>query len=450
MNYEKKYLKYKKKYMMLQQGGAIAVGGILPTEGVVMNPKYENRPYDITTCNVNDGIIPCEIEIPKLVGTLPNGMNTSGWVLQSISQSPGVSGEVYFGKLYGDEPLRAIKFIKLNIGILRDENRKHKMGNDDEPDLSRYIHNEICLQNIAAYLNIAPKILDYWLCENTHTGVIVMEIAGNINLLRYMDQIRENLDDPVMEPAMKIQKLYNLYFACKLLIAKLMKLNHNHIIHNDLHLENIFVTLNDEGNVTDVNIIDYGLATGLKDKLQRLTSKIRENIEAGKIIKNIGLFNDFKEYALTDFTKIYSEIKRKITEFMVRYGESSGESFISNGNININSLLYYCALLVICTEIEKHSKEVYTGAFSDINEDGEEFTANDSRKEVNIFIRDMYRDDIGSFKNKLIEEFTKGINFMTADEVKAQLETFEWVDTDEFKLNIKDSLVRIRESPVKL
>jgi serine/threonine protein kinase len=114
------------------------------------------------------------------------------------------------------------------------------------------VKREIKLQNIAAEHNLAPKIVEGWLCD--HESTIIIEKA-RFTILQYIKylaalgltnaQIFTRLDQVCIEMIKKVNTLHSLG-----------------ICHGDLHLKNIVVDI--EGNSpqwTNLRFIDFGKAT---------------------------------------------------------------------------------------------------------------------------------------------------------------------------------------------
>ncbi len=414
MDYEKKYLKYKKKYMMLQKGGALDAATVAAAEATAQtkhaakiaaanaagNPAPDAfRPFGIRNCNTTNDIVPCVLPIPKF-GV--NGVqNVSNWRLIRRSDSRGIAGEIYYGNINNDPQIRIIKYIMANPHVIV----------NFIPPLSRYVNNEICVQHIASTLGIAPRIIDYWTCEDSDNAVIVMEVGGSLNLSELINQIIVNLDNEHLNifytaeedddeddneerrvNRLKLKQLYSLYFAYKLSLAKIIKLNHNHIIHGDFHLQNIMVNLVNN-IVTDVKIIDFGLSTKLDERSHEIAAQIQNNIANGNILDNIQLMRGFNELILQDYTKLLIEFNRLRQEFADHHRIARLEEFIQNRRIN--SIYYYYALELICEELNDHLRLAY---------------ANKTQEAVDQIIQNMYEDDIVIFIEQINDKIIGAVN----------------------------------------
>ncbi len=323
------YLKYKKKYLMLKGRGSISIN---------IDPSLN----DITNCVGTNEVIPCPVPINRIVY---NTDNIKEWKVERILNERGLNGLIYIGYLEGhNDDLKIIKHIKLN--------------NISADNAKKQIYNEICLQNIASSLNIAPQIYDYIICDTDNTAVIVMEKVGNLTLDSYFKNICENLDNPEISNENKIIDIINLYVAYKLVITKLMILIQNNIVHCDFHLNNIMVKTNSTGQVENVFFIDFGLSQTLQNISSKANIDISENIQENKFSDNAILFNHY--YTLTHkdlFVFYYNEdngINEKINKykekhFCIKLKELATD--MSNNVFTINSIYYYYALQIIKKEI---------------------------------------------------------------------------------------------------
>jgi hypothetical protein len=375
MNYEKKYLKYKKKYLDLnkQRGG-----------GVV--PETPDG-FKIKHCNPTEYEIPCVIQIPKLP------RERSQWVITRPLTSPkgqeGAFGDMYLGYL---PPKEDIKIIKLNILDTLQVTEKVYSTNKIE-----HIENEICLQNIAAnVLEISPKIEDYWICENAEISraVIIMEKVGSITLNEYLNQVFRNMDNSDYDEPDKIKQLYNLYIAFYLSIALFMKLNQSNIIHGDSHFNNIMLTLDDKNNVVQAHIIDYGRALDIRNVSVDLNTKINENINAGEFKKNPSLIKEFNDFFRSDLEKMLNNpvlgIKIKINEFKQeeQIGINTNGTPIK-GQIFINRLKHFCDTLQMNSIFLYYT---YLVISDNLEEVIASFDINKTNEDINYKINDMRKD----------------------------------------------------------
>ena len=439
MNYEKKYLKYKKKYLNLSQdkylnkkGGGLDIdaakeasknqaiksarerGNVKLREQIEANPS-NLKPYNITKCNILENTIECPLAINKVP------TEQSLWKLVEKISAQGTEGEVYLGYLTDETELKIIKYINI-MNLSMDQAREQ-------------IQNEVCLQNIAAIFTIAPPIVDYWLCEQTNTAVIVMEKGGTITLNRYLQQVMEILDTPDINNNDKLKQVCNLYFAYKLTIMKLIKLNHNYILHLDFHLENILVSLNENGDVIDVRIIDFGKSFRLDLKSQEAHEKMIEKIGA---FQNIKCAMDFAHYATLVSKDYYAILKNETNGILVHLSDYKRGPFKDRllqfcEKLDINSIYYYYILLVISKELNS------------IIEKGPYY------EDVNDQITNMYDTDIDGIIQEISTLIKIDIEYLSSfgvkfniEEINIKLNEFEdELDISEFKQNIKPIYTQI-------
>jgi serine/threonine protein kinase len=438
MNYEKKYLKYKNKYINLHQniskiGGGIDLDVAKQTlidqavisaretgksqqyiDTIIANPTTI-KPYNITKCNTLDEPIECPLPINKK----PSEVST--WRLIKKLSSHGAEGEIYLGYLNNPREVKIIKYVNIiNLPL---------------PEAAQQIKNEVCLQNIAALFNIAPRIYDYWLCEERNTAVIVMDKGGDFTLANYLNQIKLILDTP-LDNNHKIKHVCNLYFAYKLIIMKLIKLNHNYILHLDLHLENILVSVNDDNNVIDVHIIDYGKSRRLDLISLEAGRQINIYIEGGNIINNaLGLAH----YATLVSKDYFAMLKNETNGILVYLSDYKRNSFRDKliefcNTLDINSIYYYYMLLVISKELTLITER---GGFYE---------------NVNDTIENMYEVDIDGIIQEISTLIKLDINYLISfgvqfinsiDDINARLDEFDEVNIAELKEAIFEKYTQI-------
>jgi serine/threonine protein kinase len=138
------------------------------------------------------------------------------------------------------------------------------------------IKNEIKINKIAAEHDISPKIIDEWMCEGeifkygwskTNLYFIVMEKV-DITVKDYFknssSELRSNFKIPTGTSSAAIfkdnksEKEKHLFIRLfKNLIYNLHKLD---IVHLDLSPSNIMINLDQNGDIKNVKLIDFGLA----------------------------------------------------------------------------------------------------------------------------------------------------------------------------------------------
>jgi hypothetical protein len=148
------------------------------------------------------------------------------------------SGE--YGSVYKLNDNICIKFVNIT----------HTLNN------LKYINflNEIEMSKRAGEINVGPKIHDTYVCVNDEDsscyGIIYMEYVNGMTLNDYLHTFKRNNQKEHVR---------------KLLENKIFKLNNIGIMHNDLHADNVILLLDEDNNVTDLRIIDYGFAQYIKD-----------------------------------------------------------------------------------------------------------------------------------------------------------------------------------------
>ncbi len=112
---------------------------------------------------------------------------------------------------------------------------------------------EMEISKIAGNIGVGPKIHDAYVCVNdadsTCYGIIYMEYLQGITLSKYLDNTPKNQYGKVRT----------------LLDEKIAKLHQHHILHSDLHSDNVFVLLNSQKEMVDLKIIDYGFSQYIQD-----------------------------------------------------------------------------------------------------------------------------------------------------------------------------------------
>lgn len=120
----------------------------------------------------------------------------------------------------------------------------------------KYINflKEMEISKIAGNIGVGPVIYDAYICVNdadsTCYGIIYMEYLEGITLSKYMDQ-------HLLEDDRLLLK--------KLIHEKIAKLHQHHILHSDLHADNVFIILDQKRELSDVKIIDYGFSQYIQD-----------------------------------------------------------------------------------------------------------------------------------------------------------------------------------------
>ncbi len=148
------------------------------------------------------------------------------------------SGE--YGSIYQLDEKRCIKFINVT----------HTLNNLKYVDFLK----EITMSTIAGSIGVAPKIYDTYVCVNDEDsscyGIIYMEYIQGMTLTNYLYKIHSK------ETKNKLRKL---------LEEKIIKLHNAGIMHNDLHSDNVMVIVDDNGQLKDIKMIDFGFAQYIKD-----------------------------------------------------------------------------------------------------------------------------------------------------------------------------------------
>ena len=161
-----------------------------------------------TLCQSSDDELRCAL----------NSKYGTDWMISRLTMDSGAEGDIYIAKSLNPETEGSylVKHIK-------------------KTTLDK-INNEVCYQIEASELNLSPKIIDAWLCDDTspesnkfRTGVIVMEKAGNINVLSYINNVLRKINGTSMDDFNKFMTLVDIF---KEIVIKTYKLNTRGIYHN--------------------------------------------------------------------------------------------------------------------------------------------------------------------------------------------------------------------------
>lgn len=184
----------------------------------------------------------------------------------------GVFSEVHDAEVKGLRKY-VVKIIKLDIPPAYEENSDEEMFHERHTSKEMF-NREVFFQKKAASIGVAPKIKRAFICASNQrefiavaprfiVGLDVKGIRGGfeakviefgfiimekltISLSAY---IRENLPDT--EFLEKIRKI---------LIEKINLMHSHGIFHGDMRPDNVMLQLNKDGDVSDLKIIDYGMA----------------------------------------------------------------------------------------------------------------------------------------------------------------------------------------------
>lgn len=146
------------------------------------------------------------------------------------------------------------------------------------------IDKEVCLQNKAHQIGLAPKIVDAWICEQDKSkGIIIMKFLAGRTVFSFLDYISQKV--------VSIQLTMQLYRIMFKIFVKAYELNEAGIFHHDLNLGNVLVDIEDD-EVTDVQFIDFGLA----DTKETIFDKVLSLNQADSATKMAdAVSNAFKE-----------------------------------------------------------------------------------------------------------------------------------------------------------
>ena len=136
------------------------------------------------------------------------------------------------------------------------------------------IIHEICFQHLASLYKLAPVVLDYWICgDNDKKALLVMDYGGNTTLEAFIEDIaKTKISDKLsLTRSLQVYKaMINLYYLT-------LKLNMEvKIFHQDLHLRNVLLTVDKNGIITAMKIIDYGKSEHWSDFEDVINSKISQ------------------------------------------------------------------------------------------------------------------------------------------------------------------------------
>lgn len=142
------------------------------------------------------------------------------------------------------------------------------------------IDHEICYQHMASLNGVAPPILDYWWCGNKDkSAAIVMDYAGTMSLGDYFN----TLADVEIDDIESLKYALQAYRAMISLHYKTLVLNYeSKIFQLDMHLNNIFVTTDDDNYITDLKIIDYGKSVTWNDMMENYYPDICQGNDVSK------------------------------------------------------------------------------------------------------------------------------------------------------------------------
>jgi len=136
---------------------------------------------------------------------------------------------------------------------------------------------EIKINKKAAKLDVAPKI--YGQCSikigKKHVFFILSE-----RMEQTLEKYLTTCKDRVQNGWLSITDFKDiLNHTCTLVISKIDTLSKNNIVHLDLSLNNIMVNVDDNNNISDIKIIDYGIAKMYKKNVKIKNEKIIRNKE---------------------------------------------------------------------------------------------------------------------------------------------------------------------------
>ena len=205
-------------------------------------PEYKDCPH-------SDRIVVCVSKVPK---------RDTNWFTIGKLIDTGAYGNVYVATTHEGKPI-IVKVFK---------------GTSSE------ITNEICYQNIASSHNVAPIVLDYWLCkDSTTTALIAMDFAGNESLQIFFTRIAQQPITTRNDLATFLQ----IFKALVLLIHHTFVLNEVvGIFHFDLHLKNIIVNIEKGKYLKDLKFIDFGKANNRSDMIKEVDLQICNCTSANK------------------------------------------------------------------------------------------------------------------------------------------------------------------------
>lgn len=257
-------------------------------------------------CGYSSEIIECSVEIPKFDN--------------SVIEIYEELGKGSFGKIY-----------KVNFN---GESAIMKISREDSGGKIS-ASREICNQNIASVYDISPKILDYWFCsEKKNNFSFVMEKAGDMTLEKFFGGVMY-IDAYKNENTFR--RSIQVVNAIMMLYYKILVLNYVcHIIHLDLHDQNIMVTVGDEYSITDLKFIDFGKSERNDEESEtivELEDEIIDNID----IDNRRLFHDQIIFFL-QYRDSYAHEEYKNPFFMIVYNTFVKEYIFDSFENNVLDL----------------------------------------------------------------------------------------------------------------
>lgn len=156
-----------------------------------------------------------------------------------------------YGSVYKVDNNKAVKVINITKQYRKEKN------------FIKELENEFIISQIADKKKFGPKIYDANVC---------CDEEGNCYFMIYMELLKGqtycswNLDKHNNEERKRVLDIID---------KKIKIMQENKIIHNDIHDENIFIVKNSKKQkVTDVLIIDYGMAEITDDIMTREREKI--------------------------------------------------------------------------------------------------------------------------------------------------------------------------------
>ena len=314
--------------------------------GVELTDAREQNKFllDLTKPNLKPGDVQCkyiQVEDLQCDIRIPHKPDQK-WVIIHTLADKGANGTIFIGHPEGNS--QDIKIVKQISGSAITGPR---------------VHAEICLQNIAAHAEIAPRVYDYWYCnDELTTAMIVMDKAGNITFGKYLNDSEMILNNPTYDINVKLNRLYNIFLCYEFIYIKMWVLNNEHkIIHGDLHVNNIMIQTVDD-KVTDIYFIDFGLSEYMEYIIRESEQKLKEyhaSIDPRKLI------NVYSEN-YNQVTKIQKDIYvleantqngfKVLSEFI--YTELFGLIVrMENKTDNLNSAFLYYLYKYICDDLSQ-------------------------------------------------------------------------------------------------
>ena len=112
------------------------------------------------------------------------------------------------------------------------------------------IKEEVDMQIFAANLGVAPEVLDAFVCD--HESYIVMDKMD----ITFKDYIKQLVAEQIFDDA----TIFSIIDVVQdeVINQLVATLHANNMIHNDLHLENVMLMLNEEYLPTTIRLIDFG------------------------------------------------------------------------------------------------------------------------------------------------------------------------------------------------